>query len=66
MVEGEGGELLDPKAVARRIGWSYWRTLRLLKAGALPYVRLGSRFYVKRQALENWLRAEDEGHSKRG
>ncbi|MDR7413671.1 MAG: hypothetical protein QN133_12940 [Armatimonadota bacterium] len=48
--------LMEIREVARTLGWSYWRTWRLMREGRLPgVIRLGRRMYVKAAVLLDWL-----------
>ncbi len=48
-------ELLSPGQVARLLGVSYWRALRLIRRGTVPHVKSGDRYYVRRRELMAWL-----------
>ena len=51
--------LLDIRAAGHLLGLSYWQTYGLIKAGELPVVEVGGKFYLRRATLLRWAeRAE--------
>ena len=34
---------------------SYWKLLELVKAGKIPYFKIGSRILFNRESLDNWI-----------
>lgn len=34
---------------------SYWKLLELVRAGKIPYFKVGSRILFRRDALDNWI-----------
>jgi excisionase family DNA binding protein len=51
--------LLDIRAAGQFLGLSYWRVYALVKAGELPVVEVGGKFYLRRATLLRWAeRAE--------
>lgn len=34
---------------------SYWKLLELVRAGKIPYFKVGNRILFKRESLNNWI-----------
>jgi len=46
--------LLDLKSAAKYLSASIWAVRRLVWRGELPYKRIGKRYVIPRQALDEW------------
>jgi excisionase family DNA binding protein len=48
-------ETLQPREVAKTIGFGITNTYKLLEEGVIPSIKIGNRYYVPRLALAKWL-----------
>lgn len=55
--------LLDIRAAGQLLGLSYWQTYGLIKAGEIPVVEVGGKFYMRRATVLRW--AERAEHKAR-
>jgi len=46
---------LTPREFASHTGFGQTATYKMLAAGEIPCIRVGSRFFIPRAAMEKWL-----------
>lgn len=52
-------EFLPPKKVCKIVPIGERRLYQLLREGAIPHVKLGSRMLVRVDAVQEWLRSQE-------
>ncbi|MFC5996900.1 helix-turn-helix domain-containing protein [Pseudonocardia hispaniensis] len=55
--------VLNPREVARELGVHYETVLRYIQTGQLVGVKRGSRYFVRRSAVDAFLRPEPDDHA---
>lgn len=51
--------LLDIGEAAEVLGLTIWRVRALISAGELPRIKIGNKFFLRRQALSRWAEQKE-------
>ena len=52
--------LMTAEEVAEWLGWGYWKIAALARQGQIPRIKIGRRYYFRRETLLAWLEQQEQ------